>query len=162
MTFTSDLWAACKANRHRRSSSIGGGVLSLSYTIGLMDRLASAELSVICWRWTEPRRLVVTRLNDSFDTFNQSFLILHTTFLMHLILIRTPPVTHRNHCSWEQLFATFSKQSTGTAVAHWAAWESKWHGSRLQRLKTASGILVRKVPWMLSKCWPACMGRLEA
>lgn len=162
MTFTSDLWAACKANRHRGSRSIGGGVLSLSNTIGLVDRLASAELSVICWRRTEPRRLVVTRLNDNFDTFNRPFLILHTAFRKHLITTHAPHVTHRNHCGWEQLFATFSEQSAGTAVAHWAAWGSKWHGSRLQRSKTAGGRWARKVPWMLSRCWPACMGRLEA
>lgn len=46
--FTSDLGAACKTNRYRWSRGIGGGVLSLSYTIGLMDRLASAELSMVC------------------------------------------------------------------------------------------------------------------
>lgn len=47
-SFTSDLGAACKTNRYRWSRGIGGGVLSLSYTIGLMDRLASAELSMVC------------------------------------------------------------------------------------------------------------------
>lgn len=141
MSFTSDLWAACKTNRYRWSRGIGGGVLSLSHTIGLMDRLASAELPVVCWCWTEPRGLVVARLNENSDIFikniwyiYQHFRILHTIFHAFdncpcreiLCSLHNPDITHRNHCSWKQLFATFAKQSTRAAVAHWAACERKW------------------------------------
>lgn len=86
MSFTSDLWAACKTNRYRWSSSIGGGVLSLSYTIGLMDCLASAELPVVCWCWTEPRGLVVACLHENCDAFINIFWSC-TLFSMHLIIV---------------------------------------------------------------------------
>lgn len=86
MSFTSDLWAACKTNRYRWSRGIGGGVLSLSYTIGLMDCLASAELPVVCWCWTEPRGLVVACLNENCDSFISIFWSC-TLFSMHLIIV---------------------------------------------------------------------------
>lgn len=34
-------------------------------------------------------------------------------------------VTHRNHSRREQLFASFSKQRTGSTVAHWASFEGQ-------------------------------------
>lgn len=46
MCFTSDLRAACKTDRYRWSRGVGGGMLGLSHTIGFMDTLASAELSM--------------------------------------------------------------------------------------------------------------------
>lgn len=64
MRFTSDLRAACETDRYRWSRGVGGGMLGLSHPVGLMDTLAPAELSVLCWARAEPRCLIVTCLTE--------------------------------------------------------------------------------------------------
>lgn len=45
---TSDLRAACKTDRNRRSRGVSGGMLGLRHPVGLVDSLASAKLAVLC------------------------------------------------------------------------------------------------------------------
>lgn len=60
--FTSNLRTAGKADRYRWTRGVGGGMLGLGHSVGLVDCLATAELSVFSRGRAEAWSLVVSCL----------------------------------------------------------------------------------------------------
>lgn len=106
--------------------------------------------------------------------FYLNFLILHNLFhvfdncLCWEIHIVTVFPSYSTHYSQESLqletavcYVLQAEHQVGCGSLGYLGEEMIWLTSLIPIKNDELKRFVRKVPWMLSRCWPACMGRLE-